>query len=164
MAAYRIRGATLDDVDVLVHHRTRMFADMGVSMNAAAVEQAFGRWLTSSIASGVYRSWVVETDAAEVVAGGGITVLPWPPGPRDLGDRLAFVYNVYTEPAYRRRGLGRMIMDAIHAWCREAGVGSVGLHASGSGRPLYESLGYRESATPAMYLTLNPGPDRDRQD
>ena len=164
MAAYRIRGATLDDVDVLVHHRTRMFADMRVSMDAAAVEQAFGRWLASSIASGVYRAWVVETDAAEVVAGGGITVLPWPPGPRDLGDRLAFVYNVYTEPAYRRRGLGRMIMDAIHAWCREAGVGSVGLHASGSGRPLYESLGYRESATPAMYLTLNPGPDRDRQD
>jgi len=161
MAAYRIRGATLDDVDVLVHHRTRMFADMGVSMDAAAVEQAFGRWLASSIASGVYRAWVIETDAAEVVAGGGITVLPWPPGPRDLGDRLAFAYNVYTEPAYRRRGLGRMIMDAIHAWCREAGVGSVGLHASRSGRPLYESLGYRESPTPAMYLALSPVPDRD---
>ena len=161
MAAYRIRGATLDDVDVLVHHRTRMFADMGVSMDAAAVEQAFGRWLASSIASGVYRAWVIETDAAEVVAGGGITVLPWPPGPRDLGDRLAFAYNVYTEPAYRRRGLGRMIMDAIHAWCREAGVGSVGLHASRSGRPLYESLGYRESPDPAMYLALSPVPDRD---
>src|SRR5438445_289355 len=55
MAAYRIRRATLDDVDVLVHHRTRMFADMGVSMDAAAVEQAFGRWLASSIASGVFR-------------------------------------------------------------------------------------------------------------
>ena len=161
MAAYRIRGATLDDADVLVHHRTRMFADMGVSMDDAAVEQAFRRWLASSIASGVYRAWVIETDAGEVVAGGGITVLPWPPGPRDLGDRLAFAYNVYTEPAYRRRGLGRMIMDAIHAWCREAGVGSVGLHASRDGQPLYESLGYRESPTPTMYLALNLDPDRD---
>jgi GNAT superfamily N-acetyltransferase len=161
MAAYRIRRATLDDADVLVHHRTRMFADMGVSMDAAVVEQAFRRWLASSITSGLYRAWLIETDAGEVVAGGGITVLPWPPGPRDLGDRLAFAYNVYTEPAHRRRGLGRMIMDAIHAWCREAGVGSIGLHASRSGQPLYESLGYRESPTPTMYLTLTPFPDRD---
>jgi GNAT superfamily N-acetyltransferase len=163
MAAYRIRSATLDDADVLVHHRTRMFADMGVSMDAAAVEQAFRRWLDSSITSALYRAWLIETDAGEVVAGGGITVLPWPPGPRDLGDRLAFAYNVYTEPAHRRRGLARMIMDAIHAWCREAGVGSIGLHASRGGRPLYESLGYRESPTPTMYLTLTPVPDRNEQ-
>ena len=31
---------------------------------------------------------------------------PGRPGPRYAGDRLAFVYNVYTEPAHRRRGLG----------------------------------------------------------
>src|SRR5437773_8980198 len=154
MAAYRIRGATLDDVDVLVHHRTRMFADMGVSMDAAAVEQAFGRWLASSIASGVYRAWVIETDAAEVVAGGGITVLPWPPGPRDLGDRLAFAYNVYTEPAYRRRGIARLVMDAIHAWCRDAGISSVALNASDHGRLLYESMGYQVSSNPMMFLAL----------
>jgi GNAT superfamily N-acetyltransferase len=156
MDAYRIRGATLDDADVLVRHRTRMFADMGVSMDTAALEEAFRLWLASSMTSGVYRAWLIETETGEVVAGGGITVLPWPPGPRDLGDRLAFAYNVYTEPAFRRRGLGRMIMEAIHAWCREAGVGSVGLHASRGGRALYESLGYRESPNPTMYLELEP--------
>lgn len=163
MAAYRLRSATLDDADVLVHHRVRMFADMGVSMDAEAVEHAYKVWLASSLASGLYRAWLVETEHGEVVAGGGITVLPWPPGPRDLGDRLAFAYNVYTEAAHRRRGLGRMVMNAIHAWCRDAGVGSVGLHASRAGRPMYEALGYRESPNPAMYLALNPGPDRDRQ-
>src|SRR2546426_3023475 len=89
MAAYRIRGATLDDADVLVHHRTKMFADMGVSMDDAAVEQAFRRWLASSIASGVYRAWVIETDAGEVVAGGGGTLVPWPPRPPGPWGRLS---------------------------------------------------------------------------
>src|SRR2546427_12612484 len=112
MAAYRIRGATLDDADVLVHHRTRMFADMGVSMDAAAVEQAFRRWLASSIASGVYRAWVIETDAGEVVAGGGVSGLPGPPGPRDPGDRLGFAYHRSTQPAYRPRGLERLVLVA----------------------------------------------------
>ena len=159
MPAYRARGATLNDADALVHHRIEMFADMGVPMERAAVEQAFRRWLATSMASGVYRAWLIETDAGEVVAGGGITVLPWPPGPRDLGDRLAFVYNVYTEPAHRRRGLGRIIMNAIHAWCREAGVRSVALNASRDGQPLYESMGYLESPNPLMLLTLDPTPE-----
>ena len=160
MSAYQIRGATFDDADALVRHRTRMFADMGVPMDTAAVEQAFRRWLATSMASGVYRAWLIQTNAGDVVAGGGITVLPWPPGPRDFGDRLAFVYNVYTEPAHRRRGLARMIMDVIHAWCREAGVSSVGLNASQDGQPLYESMGYFVSPNPLMFLRLDLNPDR----
>jgi len=76
------------------------------------------------------------------------------PGPRDLSGRLPIVYNVYTEPAHRRHGLARAIMQAIHAWCLEAGYGTVGLAASDEGRTLYESLGYRESPRPYMFVTL----------
>ena len=71
-----------------------------------------------------------------------------------MGSRLAFVYNVYTEPAHRRRGLARAIMDAIHTWCREAGVTSVALNASPDGRPLYEALGYHVSPHPMMFLPM----------
>jgi GNAT superfamily N-acetyltransferase len=71
-----------------------------------------------------------------------------------MGDRLAFVYNVYTEPAHRRRGLARLIMDAIHAWCRDAGVASVALNASRDGLPLYEAMGYVESPSPMMFLPI----------
>jgi hypothetical protein len=47
-------------------------------------------------------------------------------------------------------------MQAIHAWCLEAGYGTVGLAASDEGRTLYESLGYRESPRPYMFVTLRP--------
>jgi hypothetical protein len=40
MTDYRIREATLDDVDVLVHHRIAMFTDMGSPMDAQAVSLA----------------------------------------------------------------------------------------------------------------------------
>ena len=74
--------------------------------------------------------------------------------PRYLGDRLAFVYNVYTEPAHRHRGIARMVMDAIHAWCRHQGISSVALNASGPGRRLYDSMGYRTTPAPMMFLGL----------
>ena len=153
MSAHQVRPATLDDVEALIHHRTAMFTDMGLTFDASAVDAAFRPWLAEAMPTGVYRAWVVE-DAGLVVAGGGITILPWPPGPRSLGTRMAFVYNVYTEPSHRHRGLTRTIMDAIHTWCRDNGIGKMSLNASTDGQPLYESMGYTVTASPMMFLSL----------
>jgi GNAT superfamily N-acetyltransferase len=90
----------------------------------------------------------------DVVAGGGATIVPWPPGPQYLGNKLAFVYNVYTEPGHRRRGLSRLVMNAIHAWCRENGITSLALNASSDGRALYESIGYAVTPNPMMFCNL----------
>jgi GNAT superfamily N-acetyltransferase len=152
--AYTIRPATLADADALVRHRIGMFTDMGVPLDAAALESAFRAWLAETMPAGVYRAWLVESAGREIAAGGGITILPWPPGPRYMGDQLAFVYNVYTEAAHRRRGLARLIMDTIHAWCREHGIASIALNASRDGLPLYQSMGYVESPAPMMFLSI----------
>ena len=53
------------------------------------------------------------------------------------------ILNMYTEPEFRRRGLARMLMEKMIAWCREQGYNTVSLHASDKGRPLYEALGFR---------------------
>ena len=81
-----------------------------------------------------------------------MTIIPWPPGPRYPGGKLAFVYNVYTEPAHRGRGLARRIMAAIHAFCAETGISSAALNASRIGLPLYESIGYRVTESPMMFI------------
>lgn len=152
---YRVRMATLADVDVLVRHRVGMFTDMGVPMDVPALESAFRAWLHDMMPAGTYRAWLAETASGASVCGGGVSILPWPPGPQYPGDRLAFVYNVYTEPAHRRHGLARLVMDAIHAWCREAGITSIALNASRDGQPLYRSMGYAESPSPMMFLPLS---------
>lgn len=162
MPTYTIRRATLSDADALVRHRLRMFEDMGVSPadsdTAAAVGTRYRSWLAELMPAGGYVGWVVEDADAEgrpIVAGGGATLIPWPPGPRYPGTRLAFAYNVYTEPEHRGRGLARQIMHALHAFCREEGIGSVALNASTFGQPLYESLGYQVTPSPMMFLSLD---------
>jgi GNAT superfamily N-acetyltransferase len=151
---YRVRAATLDDADALVHHRIAMFTDMGLALDAEALARAFRGWLLEMLPGGTYRAWVVETSDGRLVGGGGMTILPWPPGPRSMGDRLAFVYNVYVEPTHRRHGLARLIMETIHGWCREAGVASVALNASRDGLPLYEAMGYQTSPAPMMFFPI----------
>jgi len=158
MPDYRIRPATLDDLDVLVHHRVGMFTDMGVSVDAVALDHAFREWLRTTMPAGEYYAWVCETKVGEVVAGGGISPLKWPPGPQPVaGDRLAFVYNVYTEPAHRKQGLARRIMETIHTWCAERGIAALALNAAPDARRLYESMGYFEAPSPMMFKITEPG-------
>jgi GNAT superfamily N-acetyltransferase len=153
-ADYRVRLATLADADILVRHRIAMFTDMGVPLDAAQLDRAFRVWIATTIPAGTYRAWLAEAAGGEIAGGGGITIIPWPPGPRYSGDRLAFVYNVYTEPPHRRRGLARQIMETIHAWCGNEGIGSMALNASRDGKPLYEAMGYAESPSPMMFLPI----------
>src|SRR4051812_8916506 len=124
---YRIRMATLDDTDLdtLIRHRIAMFTDMGRTVDAPRLGAEFRRWLLETMPTGAYRAWIAETAAGEVAGGGGATIIPWPPGPEYMGHRLAFVYNVYTEPAHRRRGLAGQVMAPPPTPRRGHGVKSI---------------------------------------
>lgn len=54
--------------------------------------------------------------------------------------------NVITAEAYRRRGLGRLLLRAALDWMRERDVRTALLDATESGRPLYRSLGFQPVA------------------
>ncbi len=121
-----------------------MFTDMGTGSETdrQAMARSSRQVLEAALQDGSYRGWLVEV-AGQVVAGGGVQLVPFPPSPTNPASHRAFVINIYTEPEFRRRGLARQIMEAILAWCRAQGFASVSLHASDDGRALYESLGFK---------------------
>ena len=51
---------------------------------------------------------------------------------------------MYTHPDFKRRGVGRLILDLCEAAAREAGFRRVELMATMSGAPLYKACGYLE--------------------
>ena len=139
-------------MEELVRHRIGMFVAMGREIeDEPAFAESCTRWLREAMVSELYRAWVVEDDNNRIAASGGIALLPWPPSPRNVSGTLPIVFSMYTAPAHRRRGLARMLMQAIHEWCQAAGLPVVGLAASQDGQPLYETLGYTVSYTPWMF-------------
>lgn len=150
----RIREATLDDLAHIVHHRARMFADMGVygPEQFAELAPVSEQYFRAAIADGTYRGWLAETEDGRVIAGGGIVIAFWPGYPHSSRPRRAWILNMYTEPEVRRRGIARRLMQTMLDWCRAEGFPSVSLHASNEGRFLYESLGFK--ATNEMRLDL----------
>jgi len=142
--AYTLREATVGDVHAVAQHRVAMFRDMGVlpEAEADALAASSAAFLARAIPSGDYRGWIAERDG-EVIAGAGVVLRPLLPRPGHLdGGVEAYVLNVYTEPAHRRRGIARALMEAVLTWCRSEQVARVTLHASDEGRPLYLTLGF----------------------
>lgn len=146
-----VRLATPADAAVLARHRAEMFRDMGDLADdhygplRAAAEREIAAWL----ASGDYVGFVANPHGrpGEIVAGAGIQIrklLPRPL-PGHAGFRLgpdAIVLNVFTERAWRRRGIAELLMRHVIDWAKAHGIAHLVLHASPDGRALYERLGF----------------------
>lgn len=141
-----IREATTADISEILRHRRRMYEDMRYT-DDAALDTAIAMtepYLHTAMSDGSFRAWLACHDK-RTVAGGAVLISPWPAHPYDLECRRATILNIYTDPPYRRRGIGRQLMQAIISWCKTQGFAGVTLHASEEGRPLYESLGFESS-------------------
>jgi GNAT superfamily N-acetyltransferase len=154
MSGYTVRRAGVDEAAIVATHRALMFRDMGQLPDADVrlSETAMTPWLAERMARGEYIGRFVEHDG-RVVAGGGVLVRDqWSMPPHLLAPgRNAHVGNVYTESAHRRRGVARLIMQAILDWCTANAIDLVTLSASPDGRSLYEQLGFTPD-TRAMRL------------
>ena len=152
--SYAIRPATIADIPHIVSHRERMFRDMELPAAFDDMAAAFERWLRHALPSKTYLGWMAVTSAGDVVGGAGLIVIPWPPGPISLDPRCGFVFNVYTDPAHRKQGLARRLMDAVHDYCRAEGMQRMVLNASSFGESLYRNMGYVPTDEPMMRLRL----------
>jgi GNAT superfamily N-acetyltransferase len=118
----------------------------------ARIAESARAYLSTAIPRSAYCGWLVESPEGEVVAGAGILMAEWPGSPADPGATRAWILNVYTVPAWRRRGLARRLVTTATDWCRQHGLGFIALHASREGRRVYEALGF--TPTNEMRLEL----------
>ena len=151
-----VRRAIPVDADELMRLRVVMLSGMP---GAAEPEPEPGPWLRAG-ADVLRRQLADPADrlAAFVVdrAEGGLAACVVGaiderlPGPRSPSPFKGYVYNVATDPAYRRRGYSRACVPALLAWFAYRDVHLVDLRASPDGEPLYASLGFVRTKDPAM--------------
>ena len=153
-SGFILRRATTADLDTLVEHRRAMFRDMGYTDLEAMRSMAarFRPWLLARMEAGGYLAWVISAPNGLIAAGAGLWLMDWPPHMVGKGAHRGNILNVYTHPDFRRRGFARELMQAALDWCSGNGVDTVILHASDSGRALYESMGF--TPTNEMRLRL----------
>lgn len=144
------RMGTVDEVSTVVHHRHAMFTEMGrgTEEQLQKMDEAFAVWLQDAMRRGKYHAFFAKVDEdgeEHIIAGAGLWLIEWAPGPFDLGTERGYIANVYTEPEFRKRGVAQQLVEQCLEACRQRGLTFVTLHPSDAGAPIYAGIGFKES-------------------
>jgi GNAT superfamily N-acetyltransferase len=131
-----------------------MFRDMG--RTTPEIEppllESCANYFATAVATGEYVGWVAELTAPPhtAIGGAGVQFRPLlprtdPSGQHLLVGREGLILNVYVDPAHRRQGVARRLMDTLIRWAPGVGIVRLVLHAAPDGRHLYESIGFLAS-------------------
>ena len=151
---FEIRLAGVSDAALIATQRTRMFQEMGLVPESLfeAYRAKCETCICEMLRSGEYIGWLARPGELrhKIVAGVGVqlrNVLPHPVGEPggeiSIGQgRHAIIINVFTESAWRRRGVAKLLLEQIISWARAERLDRLVLHASDEGRALYERIGF----------------------
>ena len=143
-----IGQATVADIDELIELRLAYLTDDFGELDGEQVLQL------REVLPG-YFQWHLQRDLLAFVARddeGCMVSCAWlllvekPPSPRFPNGRTGVLFNVYTRPAWRRRGLARQVMGALIEESYQRQLDVIELHATDDGYPLYRSLGFADDS------------------
>ena len=136
------RKGTAQEVELLVSTRMEAMAAMhGVEMTAA-LEAQIRDYYARALTDGSHVAYLVY-DGDTFAGCGGITFYQDMPTRANPTGRVANIMNIYTVPAYRRRGIALRMVDLLVQEARERAVKVVTLDATDAGRPVYEKYGFK---------------------
>lgn len=148
------RKATVDDCAELIRLRKLMHASMNSpGLNAPEWQRAAAVMLRENLAAPDARltAFVVDAETGLAACAAGV-IQQKLPGPGNPDGLAGYVFNVSTDPSYRRRGYSRACMELLLAWFNHRGVSRIELRTSQEGEPLYASLGFVRTSDPSMVL------------
>ncbi len=132
-----------------------MFAEMDArtKKDLAIHDRAFKGWAAKQMRARRLVAFLVVNDSGDIVGGGSVWLRDIQPFAGYPGGKMPYLMSMYTDPEYRKKGVGGLVVRHAVAWCRARGFTQMNLHASKMGRPLYEKLGWKQANE--MKLELN---------
>lgn len=152
-AMVQLRPATPDEDPIIARHFYQMWLDNGLTPEQ--LEPDWERITLDYIAQARetlgYQAFVVEVAGQIVGSAGGQQFAGLYPINFTVGFRRdGYLWGVYVEPAFRRRGLGQQLTEQVVGHLRSLGCTRAVLNASPSGQSVYEQLGF----VPGNAMTL----------
>ena len=144
--AFTVRRAIEADIPALVELRIDFDHELAGPIpaeRALAHRASIEGYLRARIPDGRYRLWVADA-AGDIVGMAGLILIDRPPHARSRRASEGMVFNVMTDPAWRRRGVGRAVIEAVVADGRALGCRRLVLRTSDAGSHLYAALGFAD--------------------
>lgn len=95
-----------------------------------------------------------DEETNDIVCCAWLLLVAKPPSPRFPHGQTGTLFNVYTVPEHRRRGIARQVMLRLLDAARDLNLDVVELHATDDGYPLYRSLGFEDDSSTHVAMRM----------
>ena len=102
------------------------------------------------MADGTFVSWLA-VDNGEIIGTSGMSFVEKPPYYSNHTGKIGLLSSMYTNPAYRRQGIARKLLDHVVEEARTYGCGAVWITASEMGVLLYTAYGFEKNGRFLQY-------------
>lgn len=148
----QIKKTKQSDIDTLMQIRLEMLRivngmDEKASFNKTLVECSREYFLNGD------QTTVFAMDGDKIAGCASLSYITVMPTFDHPTGKRAHLMNVYTRVEFRRRGVGKMMVEFLIEEAKSRGVTEISLDATQMGHPLYKSLGFNDNGE-GMNLSL----------
>ena len=143
------RKLTGEDLETFIQMRIRQLREEGATEEidlVPALQDYYGRHM----ADGTFVSWLA-LDGDQIVGTSGMSFVEKPPYFGCPSGRIGLLSSMFTDPAYRRKGIARELLSRVVEEARAYGCGAVQITASDMGVLLYTSFGFKKNGNFMQY-------------
>ena len=137
-----IRKIIPADIESVVNMRMRMLDETTDLSLPEGLDKQIRRFVRRHMEDGTCMGVLAEKEG-QVIADAVIYIFETMPDELNIMGRTAMLYNVYTLPEYRDRGIMTQMLPEVIRLAREAGAAELKMTAAPKAIPLYERMGFR---------------------
>lgn len=138
------KKATIQDIDILTETRIEVLRaanKLPGDIDMSKVESQSYNYYKKALSDGTHIAYLVFDESC-FVGTGGVSFFQVMPTFHNPSGKKAYIMNMYTAPAYRRKGIAYKTLDMLVEETKRNGISAISLEATPMGRPLYEKYGF----------------------
>lgn len=144
----------ITSLEELMKWRREVIANVFGTMADEALLESNRRYYMTHIPDRSHIALVASIDGIDCGCG-AVCFSEELPSPDNSDGKCAYLMNIYVREAYRNRGIAHRIVRRLLDLAAERGCDKIYLESTDDGRPLYQSLGFRNMTDMMIYGTEN---------
>ncbi len=134
---------TCKELDTFIKMRINQLREEGAK-ETVDLEPALKDYYERHMADGTFISWIA-VDHGTIIGTSGISIVEKPPYFGCPSGKIGLLSSMFTDKAYRRKGIAKKLLSKVVNEAKEQGCGTVQITASDMGVLLYTDFGFTKN-------------------
>ena len=143
------RRLTADDIDTFIDMRIAQLREEGAKEDID-LRPALLDYYARHMADDTFVSWVAVSEG-RIIGTSGMSIVEKPPYFGCPSGRIGLLSSMFTDKAFRRRGIAKELLSRVVNEARTHGCGCVQITASDMGVLLYTDFGFKKNGNFMQY-------------